>query len=161
MDYRKGLVSTRRYIIVAGMILLLAGVIYEEKHHAATLKHQPSQNEAEYPLLDLVLGTTPARFEDTVDLWSPTGVKADNLSLPPGGFTFGNQPAPANLRQLQLKNGAAGGEPMLTVEDRELQYALFSLGNFTLKLDLKPVYETADAWLPSRVTPEIGGSFSF
>jgi hypothetical protein len=52
-------------------------------------------------------------------------------------------------------------EPLLTVQDREAAFAIFSAAGFRLTFNLKPAYATPEALLPNRIDPGIRGSFSF
>ncbi len=52
-------------------------------------------------------------------------------------------------------------DPLVTVQNQQLDYNLFDLGGFKLNLNFKPSYPTPEALLPTRIDPGISGSFSF
>lgn len=146
----------RAWFIIA-LILLVAGVIFEERHRAETIKNHlppvPLKDPAATPF-----AVPESHFADRVDLWGnpwATPAAPDLASV-----AFQKNLRPATVENFQSKQNYSS-EPVLTVQDREVSYALFEAGGFTLKLNLKPVYPNAEAWLPTSVGAGLGGSLSF
>jgi hypothetical protein len=142
-----------------GIILLAAGILFEEKHRAETIKnHIPPVALRDPAAAPFVI--KDSNFSDQVDLWGDPWVKTAD---PGSGYTslfFENEPRVAHFEMFQPKlDGQA--EPIVTVLDREVAYSFFQLGGFKLNLKLKPAYPNPEAILPTRIDPSISGSFSF
>jgi hypothetical protein len=149
----------KRAWVFIGIILLVGGILFEEKHRAETIKNH---------LPPVVLGDPAAapymvrgnNFSDYVDLWGDPWVKTAHADSGYASLVFENDPKTASFEKFQSKLDYEAA-PMITVQDREVAYALFQAGSFTLKLNLKPAYPNPEAILPTRIDASLGGSFSF
>jgi hypothetical protein len=150
----------KRPLLLAGIILLAGGVLYEEKHRAAILYHPIVAPELAYPELEAQSLATNGSFLDNINLWDHSRVKTDEAGLSYTSFAFQKDFAPASFERLQSNLGGKT-EPMLTVLDREVVYALFATRDFTLTLNLKPAYSNPQALMPSHIDAGLGGSISF
>jgi hypothetical protein len=149
----------KRVWVFIVIILLVAGVLFEEKHRAQTMKnHLPPVvlgDPAEAPYL-----VKDSNFSDNVDLWGNSQGKTGEADSGYISLTFQNDLKSANFEKFQSQLDDKS-ESVLTVQDREVAYALFEVGGFTLTLNLKPAYPNPQALLPTRLDAGIGGSFSF
>jgi hypothetical protein len=150
----------KRFVYLVVIILLVGGVLYEEKHRAATTRHSPAEPASEYPDMDLVLNRSPSHFADMVDLWNPPRVKIADTDSAFSRLMVQQDLSAAQVRPIHLRPEIRV-DPVLTVADRELRYALISAGDFRLTLDLKPAFATPEALLPDHIDPGIGASFKF
>jgi|GEM_PF-3818861 hypothetical protein len=157
----------KRYLVLLVVIILAAGVVlFEEKHRAATVKpHIDIENhialpESEAPRLLAPPVATKIRLADYADLWDNPGMKNPDPDQVYASLTFQKDLAPAGFEKIHAKPDEKT-EPVLTVQDREAAYAIFSAGGFRMTLNLKPAYATPEASLPNHVNAGIGGSFSF
>jgi hypothetical protein len=149
----------KRAWVFIGIILLVGGILFEEKHRAETIKNH---------LPPVVLGDPAAapyvvwdnNFSDYVDLWGDPKVKTSHADSGYASFVFENDPKTASFEKFQSKLDYEAA-PVITMQDREVAYALFQAGSFTLKLNLKPAYPNPEAILPTRIDASLGGSFSF
>ena len=149
----------KRVWVFIGIILLVAGVLFEERHRAETMKH----------LLHPATFTNPApapfvvqenNFHDYVDLWGDPWLKTDDPHINDSNLAVANSGKPASTEKFQSRTDHQM-DPALTVRDRQLIYSLVDLGGFKLNVDLKPAYTTPEAILPNRIDPGISGSFTF
>jgi hypothetical protein len=151
----------KRAWLIIGIILLLGGVVFEEKHRAETVKKHtfPAISTEQDPEEDTYL-IPKSNFSGQVDLWGDPWVKTDDPDLTYASLAFKNGLKEASIEKFQARpdNGA---EPVLTVLDRQVAYALFELGGVKLKFNLKPAFPNPEALLPTRLDPSITGSFSF
>ena len=148
----------RRWVLV-GIILLVAAVLFEEKHRAATHNSQApvaGVTQSEQGVLDL----PPSNFSDQVNLWGNPRVSYADVDLGYTGLALQTNFAPANFEQFRSQLDFKT-EPVLTVMDREVAYAFFASGGFSLTLKLKPEYANPEALIPTRVNPGIGVNFKF
>lgn len=160
----------KRYLVLLVLVVLAAGVfLFEEQHRAATLTHHVvnliAPPESEAPLLESPPVARGNNFAAYADLWGNPGVKKTDSDFVYSSFAFQKDLAgPASDKILARPDVKT--EPVLTVQDREAVFAIFSAAGFRLTFNLKPVYDTPDALdpshlMPSRIDPGIGGSFSF
>ncbi len=150
----------KRYLVLVGIILVVAGVLFEEKHRAATVKNHITAPELKYPEFAPPPVAAESSFADNVNLWDNPRVKTHDTDLTYASLAFEKDIAPAGFEKIQSKSEDKS-EPVLTVQDREAAYAIFSAGGFKMTLNLKPNYATPEALLPNRVDAGVGGSFSF
>ena len=155
----------KRYLVLLVVIILAAGVVlFEENHRAATVKHhvenQIAPPESEAPRLLAPPVAMRIRLADYADLWDNPGMKNPDPDQVYASLAFQKDLAPVGFEQIHARPGEKT-EPVLTVQDREAAYAIFSAGGFRMTFNLKPAYATPEAPLPNHVNAGIGGSFSF
>jgi hypothetical protein len=150
----------KRALLLAGIILLAGGVLYEEKHRAATVRHHIVAPDVSYAELEALSLATNANFSDNINLWDNPRIKIGGAGLNYSSMAFQKDLPPASFEKIQPAHGDET-EPALTVLDREVIYALFAKRDFTLTLKLKPEYSSPQALVPSHLDPGIGGSISF
>ena len=151
----------KQYLMLAMIFLLVAGVVYEEKHRAEPVGKLIDLPGADYPGFQLHPMPPSSHFVDQVDLWAnPAESNRADSAAALGSLTFNNNPLPMGSWKIRSRPAPAK-TPALTVEDRELQYAVLTSGGLTLTLDFTPTFANPDAWLPSRIDPGIGASFRF
>ena len=149
----------KRAAVFIGIILVAGGGLFAKRHRAGTITNH---------LPPVVLGDPAAapyvvrdnNFSDYVDLWGDPWVKTAHADSGYTSLVFENDPKTASFEKLQSKLDYEAA-PMITVQDREIAWALFQDGSFTLKLNLKPAYPNPEAILPTRIDASLGGSFSF
>lgn len=150
----------KRPLVLVGIILLVGGVLFEEKHRAETFKHHIVAPELSYPELEAQCLATNGSFSGRVNLWDNALVKSEDAHLNHASLAVQGNLNPAGFETLQPNPGNQS-EPAITVLDREVTYALFASRDFTLTLNLKPEYSNPDALMPSHIDPGIRGSISF
>jgi hypothetical protein len=151
----------KRYLVLlAGIILVAGGALFEEKHHAATIKNHIPPPEPEYPRLLTPPVETQSSFLGYADLWNSPWMKKPDTGPVYADFIFQNDLDPAGFEKIHVKPGDKT-EPVITVQNREAAYSLFNAGGFKLTINLKPAYATPEAILPNHIDPSVGGSFSF
>ena len=155
----------KRYLVLLVVIILVAGVfLFEEQHRAATITHRIENHiappESEAPRLMGPGIETPSPFAEYADLWGNPWGKYPDPDMAYSSLAFQKDLASAGSEKI-LARPEVIKEPVLTVQDREAAYAIFSTGGFKLTVNLKPAYATPEALLPNRIDPSIGGSFSF
>ena len=154
----------RFLLLLVGIVLVASVILFEEQHRAATVKHQvvnliPSP-EMEAPRLESPPVVRENNFADYADLWGNPWIKNPDPDTVYSSLAFQRDLAPASSDKVLAKSGIKT-EPVLTVQDREAAYAIFSSGGFRLTFNLKPAYASPTAILPNHLDPSIGGSFSF
>ena len=150
----------KRPLIFIGIILLAGGVLFEERHRAATLISHIAAPDLEYAALETQSLATNESFSASVNLWNNSLGTIGGAGLNYTRASFQTDLTPASLDRLQPVS-VNKTEPVITVMDREVAYALFASRDFTLTLDLKPEYSNPSALMPSHIDPGIRGSFSF
>jgi hypothetical protein len=150
----------KRYLVLVGIILVVAGVLFEEKHRAATIKNHIVVPELKYPQFAVQPVARENSFADNIDLWNYPRVKTHDTDMAYANFAFQKDNAPASFEKFHSKFDDET-EPVFTVQNREAAYAIFNGDGFKLTLNLKPAYPTPQALLPTRLDPSVGGSFSF
>ena len=159
------LVTMKKYLaLLIGVILLVAGVLFEEKHRAATMKHHIENHlAAPKPELSRILEPeieTPSPFAGYADLWGDPQAKNPEPAQTYQLIANEKSLAPVASEKILARPGVQS-EPAFTLQNHEAAYEFFSGGSFKLTLNLKPIYGAPDAILPNHVNPGIGGSFSF
>ncbi|HEY1490329.1 MAG TPA: hypothetical protein VGF90_04750 [Verrucomicrobiae bacterium] len=160
----------KRYLVLLVVVILAAGVfLFEEQHRAATVAHHianliaPPKSEA--PRLESSPVAQGNNFADYTDLWGNPWKNNTDPDFVYSSLAFQKDLATPALDKI-LARPDLKTEPVLTVQDREAAFAIFSAAGFRLTFNLKPVYATPDALdpshlMPSHIDPGIGGSFSF
>jgi hypothetical protein len=160
----------KRYLVLLVVVILAAGVfLFEEQHRAATITHHIVNHipppESEAPRLESSPVARGNNFADYADLWGNPWMKNTDPDFVYSSIAFQRDlAAPASNKILARPDVKT--DPVLTVQDREAAFAIFSAAGFRLTFNLKPVYATPDALdpshlMPSHIDPGIGGSFSF
>jgi hypothetical protein len=159
-----------RYLVLLVVIILAAGVfLFEEQHRAASITHhivnRIAPPESEAPRLESSPVAQGNNFADYADLWGNPWTKNSDPDFFYSSIAFQKDLA-ATASDKILARPDVKTEPVLTVQDREAAFAIFSAAGFRLTFNLKPVYGTSDALdpshlMPSHIDPGIGGSFSF
>ena len=160
---------SRSRLILAAMILLAGGVVFEEWHHAGTI----SGHHLPHPALALAdmpedAGTeflmTNKNFAAAVDLWQNPAIPTHVANISYANFVFQSelQLSPLDFDRLATRGDGGQSHALpLTVVDKNLVYALFSLGKFKATLNLTPVKAKPEDLLPTQLKPGLGGSFDF
>jgi hypothetical protein len=160
----------KRYLVLLVVVILAAGVyLFEKQHRAATLTHHivnhipPPKMEA--PRLMAPTVDQDNHFADYADLWDNPGKPNYDLDLAYSRLAVQKDFAASGPNKI-LSRPEEKTEPVLSVQDREAAFAIFSTAGFRLTFNLKPVYTTPDALdpshlMPNHIDPSIGGSFSF
>lgn len=155
----------KRYLVLLVVVVLAVGVyLFEEQHRAATVKHHVENHiappESEAPRLMAQPAQTKINFTQYADLWGNPWMQNPDPDQAYASLAFQKDLAPIGSEKI-LARPEVKTEPIITVQDREAAYAIFSGGGFKLTINLKPAYATPEALLPNHVDPGIGGSFSF
>jgi len=158
-------VFMKRYLALLVVCILAAGVfLFEEQHRAATLfphiENLIAPPESEAPRLVAPPVARGNNFADYADLWGNPWTKNQDPDMEYSSLAFQKDLASAAPEKI-LARPEVIKEPVLTVQDREAAYAIFSTGDFKLTVNLKPAYATPETLLPNRLDPGLGGSFSF
>ena len=151
----------KRVWVFIGIILLVGGVLFEEKHRAETVKQHPhpaAWTDPDPAGIAVVLQSS--NFSDQVDLWGDPWVETDVPDFSHAYLAFGNDLKPASFEKFQSRRDHET-EPVLTVQERQVGYSLLDFGGFKLNVNLEPAYRTPEALMPTRIDPGISGSFSF
>ena len=161
--------NSRRRLIVTGIILLAGGVIFEEWHRASTI----TAHHLPHPATELTdtandAGTeflmTNKNFEAAVDLWQNPAVRTHAGAITYANFVFQSE---LNAFPVDFDRIAKRGDDWkshalpFTMVDKDIAYALFSIGNFKATLNLTPVKADPKDLLPTQIKPGLGGSFDF
>jgi hypothetical protein len=121
--------------LMVGIILLVAGVLFEERHRAETLKqhlHPAGLESTAAPLFVL----KENNFYDYVDLWGDPWVKTDDPHLNNSSLAVENSAKPASVEKFQPRVSGKT-DPVLAVQDKKITYSLLDLGGFRLDVNLK------------------------
>ena len=164
----KNMFNPRFRLLLAGIILLVGGILFEEKHRAATHRQQhPTTPELSYALptdgLEFVL-TTNSGLETNLSLWFNPARETHNEGLAYANILFQSQLSDAAAAYERMLRPVAGENfhlPSVNVADKSLNYSLFSIGNFSASFSLTPVLASPQAILPTEIKPGLGGSFNF
>jgi len=160
----------KRYLVLLMVIILAAGVyLFEEQHRAATLTHHVVNHiappESEAPRLLAPPATRGNNFANYADLWGNSWGENPDTDTAYSSLAFQKDLA-APVSEKILARPELKSDPVLTVQDREAAFAIFSSAGFRLTFNLKPVYAASDAlvaghMMPDHIDPSIHGSFSF
>jgi len=156
--------NPRFRLLLAGIILLAGGIVFEEKHRAATIPHiTPPELAYSVPADGAEFPATNKSFSDNVNLWfNPAReIHADDLTYARVLFQSELGGAAAYDR---VENRIASRKinlPSMDVADKTVHYSLFSIGNFTASLQLTPILPTPQTIIPTEIKPGLGGSFNF
>jgi hypothetical protein len=153
-------------LILAGIILLVGGIVFEEKHRAATLNsHHIAAPELTYAV-QREITDFPANnnFGADVNLWFNPGRQIHDDD----GVAYARVLFQSELSELEayerIKPSLGDKKinlPSMNMADKSVNYSLFTIGNFTANLKLTPVLPTPQAIIPTEIKPGLGGSFSF
>ena len=159
--------NPRFRLLLAGIILLAGGIVFEGKHRAATFHgHQITAPELTYavPYDGAEFPATNKNFSDSVNLWFNPGREIHDDSLAYGGILLQSELGSAPMVYDWTEHPDAGEKIQpspLTVADKAVHYSLFNLGNFSATLNLTPVLATPQAIIPTEIKPGLSGSFNF
>jgi hypothetical protein len=152
------------------VIILVAGVfLFEEQHRAATITHHVVNHipppESEAPRLLAPPMAQGNNFADYADLWGNSGAKNPDPDMAYSSLAFQKDLSVPGSDKILVRPDVKP-EPVLTVQDREATFAIFSAAGFRLTFNLKPVYATSDTldlshMMPNHIDPGIRGSFNF
>lgn len=167
IDAMMNVFRSRHRLIVAAVILLAGGVVFEEWHRAGT--HYP--HEAAHLAMAVTLPTDDAStefvmtnkdFEANVDLWLNPGVPAYDTDISYANFVFQSALHPVDYAQLAARPADENNPlPFLHMVDKDITYSLFSIGNFKATLNMTPVKARPEDLFPTQLKPGLGGSFDF
>ncbi len=159
--------NSRRRLILAAMILLAGGVVFEEWHRAGTFDHLP------HPATQLTdtaddAGTeflmTNQNFAAAIDLWQNPAMPTHVANVSYANFVFQSELhlSPLDFDRLAIRGDAGKSHALpVTVIDKDVVYSLFSLGHFKATLNLTPMKAKPEDLIPTQVKPGFGGSFDF
>lgn len=156
---------SRRRLILAGIILLAGGVVFEEWHRAGTIAvHHKSPTELANPPVDVSTEfvMTNQNYEATVDLWQNPGVPVYDTDISYANFVFQSAFRPVDFERLALpatdwKSPAS----FLTMVHKDIVYSLFSIGSFKATFNMTPTKAKPEDLFPTQLKPGLGGSFDF
>jgi hypothetical protein len=161
-DLMMNVFNSRRPVIVAAIILLAGGLAHEEWLRAGNMTaHYPP-----VPAVPADAGSefvmTNSNFAATVDLWLNPGTPAYEAARTFDNFVIESELNQADFDRLVTRgNDGRSAASFLTFTDKNINYALFSIGNFKTTLNLTPVNPDPQAVLPDGVKPGLSGSFNF
>src|SRR5882762_911810 len=147
--------NSRRRLMVAAIVLLAGGVVFEEWHRAHARHHDPAGNltgqavdsVAEFSMPEINLGAT-------VDLWANPGVPVYDTDITYANYVFQSAIHPEDFTRLATRsdNGANFTLPM-TMSGNHIDYAHFSIGNFKANLTLTPFKARPEDLIPTQLKP--------
>jgi len=161
------LFNPRFRLLLAGIILLVGGIIFEEKHRAATHAHEHPATPAPAaarPPVGLEFLTTKSGLETNLNLWFNPLVENHDDNLTYARVLFQSQLSDSAMAYERMGRSVPGENfhlPTVNVADKSLNYSLFSIGNFSASLSLTPVLASPSAIIPTEIKPGLGGSFNF
>jgi multidrug efflux pump subunit AcrB len=152
-------------LILAAIILLAGGIVYEEKHRAATIPHiTPPELAYSVPYDGAEFPATNENFSDRVNLWfNPAQeIHADDLTYATVILQseLGDEASAYDRVQTRVADGKIN-LPSVDITDKSVNYSIFTIGNFTASLHLTPVLANPQAIIPTEIKPGLGGSFDF
>jgi len=159
--------NPRFRLLLAGIILLVGGIIYEEKHRAAT-HHQTHLITAQltYTLppdaREFVM--TNSGLTTNLNLWFNPVRETHDDGLAYANVIFQSELTDATMAYERMERPMAGANfhlPSVNVADKSLNYSLFSIGHFSASLSLTPILTSPSAIIPTEIKPGLGGSFNF
>lgn len=164
----KNIFNPRFRLLLAGIILLAGGIIFAEKHRAATLhEHRLVTPELTYTLPQdgrEFVTTTNSGLETNLSLWFNPVRETHDDGLAYANVLFQSELADAAAAYDRMERPLAGESfhlPSVNVADKSLNYSLFSIGKFSASLSLTPVLTSPSAIIPTEIKPGLGGSFNF
>jgi hypothetical protein len=155
----------KRYLVLAGMILLAAGLglvfFHEKKPRVETGEHRIPPPELTYANMDAPHLATNSHFLDNINLsYEPLANIRDPDAQPTSLAYETNLPPAVSLEKWRPKPDHTM-KPGLTVADRKLNFELLGSQGFSLQLNLTPVYPNPEALIPTRLDPGVGVSIKF
>jgi len=99
-------------------------------------------------------------FGDTVNLWRDFS----DVDIPKASYAFQSEPENLSATYDLATNESAGGNihsSRLAVENKALNYSLFTNGDFSAAFNLTPLYLRPQDNMPTEVIPGLSGSFHF
>lgn len=160
----KKIFPPRFRLILAGIILLVGGIMFEEKHRAATLHHiVPPELTYASPANDAAVTAGNDIFSDSTNLWSTSPQEIPNDDLTYARVFFQSELGAAAAYD-RVQNRVADQKinlPSMDIADKSVNYSIFTIGNFSASLHLTPVLPNPQALIPTDIKPGVGGSISF
>jgi hypothetical protein len=151
----------KRYLVLAGMILLAAVIyLYEEKPRVETSESHIPTPELTYAKAGVPDLATNSHFLDNINLSYDPVVMVRDAAPQRASLADGKGLPSARVGKLRPKPADASA-PVLTVADSKLNYELFGSEDFSLKLNLTPGYASPEALIPTRLDPGFGVSIKF
>jgi hypothetical protein len=163
----KNIFNPRFRLLLAGIILLVGGIIFAEKHHAATIKeHHLVTPELTYALPQdgRELVTTSSGLETNLSLWFNPVRESHDDGLTYASVLFQSELGDAAAAYDRMERPVTGENfhfPSMNLADKSVNYSLFSIGKFSASLNLTPVLASPQAIIPTEIKPGMGGSFDF
>ena len=158
---------SRRRLIVAGIILLAGGVVFEEWHRAGTI----AAHHDHYPPTELARAAVDAstefvmtnkNFAANVDLWLNPGVPAYDADITYANYVFQSALRPVDFDRLSTRvTDLNNPVSFLTMVDKDITYSLFSIGSFKATFNMTPTKAKPEDLFPTQLKPGLGGSFDF
>ena len=163
----KNIFNPRFGLLLAGIILLVGGIIFAGKHRAATLRQQHIiKPELTYALppdrRELV--RPASSLETNVSLWFNPVRQIHDDGLTYAGVLFQSKLGDAAAAYDRIEKPVTGENfnlPSMNLTDKSVNYSLFSIGNFSASFSLTPVLASPQAIIPTEIKPGLGGSFNF
>jgi hypothetical protein len=152
-------------LLLAGIILLAGGIVYEEKHRAATTHHlQPTELAYSLPYAGAEFPATNQNFSDSANLWLNPAREIHDDDLTYARVLFQSELGDPAAAYDRVETRAADGKinlPSMDITDKSVNYSIFTIGNFTASLHLTPVLANPQSIIPTDIKPGLGGSFNF
>lgn len=152
----------KRYLVLAGMILLAAVIFfYEEKPRVETDEsHIPSPPDLTLARMEVPTVATNSHFLDNIHLSYEPMARIQNPD-PQYGIPVSEKDLPSANAEKIRPRPEEPATPVITVVDRKLNYELLGSKDFSLKLNLTPAYPNPEALIPTRLDPGVGVSIKF
>ncbi len=152
----------KRYLVLAGMILLAAVIFfYEEKPQGEIREsHIPPPPGLTLAKMDGPPVATNGHFLDNISLSFEPLVKIQDPDPHPASFVYEKDLPSASPGKIRPKPDDTPA-PVLTVANSKLNYELLGSEDFSLKFNLTPAYPKPEALIPTRLDPGVGVTIKF
>ena len=163
----KNIFNPRFLLLLAGIILIISGIIFAEKHRAGTLhEHHLITPELTYALPQdgREFMTTSNRVETSASLWFNPVREIHDDGLTYASVLFQSELGDAAAAYDRMERPVAGVNfhfPSMNLADKSVNYSLFSIGKFSASFSLTPILASPQAIIPTEIKPGLGGSFNF
>jgi hypothetical protein len=165
--YMKNIFNPRFGLLLAGIILLVGGIIFAGKHRAATVhEHHLITPTLTYALppdgRELVLPAST--LETNVSLWFDPVREIHDDGMTYASVLFQSQLGDAAAAYDRMEKPVTGENfqfPSMNLADKSVNYSLFSIGKFSASFSLTPILASPQAIIPTEIKPGLGGSFNF
>jgi hypothetical protein len=145
---------------LVGIVCLMVATLHKQKPPEAIGKSPFTAPVLTYARMDIPYPATNSGFLDDINISFDPPVKTRDSDPYQASINFQSDLPSGSLDKLQPRPGDTT-KSALTVADRKLNYELFDLKGFALKLNLEPAYPYPEALMPTRLDPGFGISIKF